>query len=171
MKRQPALHISSRIEPFVMLTEGPGSARRWTRAFLSARMRPDSWPRYGQTRPERGERSCGDRGARGAAGLAGSRCPVTVPGPTKAWAPCPHLAHKAGGRSSRIQSGRQDSNLRPSAPKAPALPSCATPRIRFSAKDAATGNISGTVLDEKNGRLRRDGQPPERVLTDGSGET
>ncbi len=26
------------------------------------------------------------------------------------------------------QSGRQDSNLRPSAPKAPALPSCATPR-------------------------------------------
>ena len=25
-------------------------------------------------------------------------------------------------------SGRQDSNLRPSAPKAPALPSCATPR-------------------------------------------
>ncbi len=30
------------------------------------------------------------------------------------------------------QSGRQDSNLRPSAPKAPALPSCATPR-RFGA--------------------------------------
>ena len=28
----------------------------------------------------------------------------------------------------RSQSGRQDSNLRPSAPKAPALPSCATPR-------------------------------------------
>ena len=28
----------------------------------------------------------------------------------------------------RNQSGRQDSNLRPSAPKAPALPSCATPR-------------------------------------------
>lgn len=26
------------------------------------------------------------------------------------------------------ESGRQDSNLRPSAPKAPALPSCATPR-------------------------------------------
>ena len=31
-------------------------------------------------------------------------------------------------QSLRIQSGRQDSNLRPSAPKAPALPSCATPR-------------------------------------------
>ena len=28
-----------------------------------------------------------------------------------------------------IESGRQDSNLRPSAPKAPALPSCATPRL------------------------------------------
>ena len=27
------------------------------------------------------------------------------------------------------KSGRQDSNLRPSAPKAPALPSCATPRV------------------------------------------
>ena len=27
-----------------------------------------------------------------------------------------------------LESGRQDSNLRPSAPKAPALPSCATPR-------------------------------------------
>ena len=30
---------------------------------------------------------------------------------------------------SKSQSGRQDSNLRPSAPKAPALPSCATPRL------------------------------------------
>ena len=29
-------------------------------------------------------------------------------------------------------SGRQDSNLRPSAPKAPALPSCATPRLQHS---------------------------------------
>ena len=33
------------------------------------------------------------------------------------------------GQSLRSQSGRQDSNLRPSAPKAPALPSCATPRV------------------------------------------
>ena len=32
-------------------------------------------------------------------------------------------------QSLRSQSGRQDSNLRPSAPKAPALPSCATPRM------------------------------------------
>ena len=32
------------------------------------------------------------------------------------------------GQSVKSQSGRQDSNLRPSAPKAPALPSCATPR-------------------------------------------
>jgi hypothetical protein len=30
------------------------------------------------------------------------------------------------------KSGRQDSNLRPSAPKAPALPSCATPRMQRS---------------------------------------
>ncbi len=36
---------------------------------------------------------------------------------------CKHL-----GPSLKSQSGRQDSNLRPSAPKAPALPSCATPR-------------------------------------------
>ena len=34
------------------------------------------------------------------------------------------------GQSVKSQSGRQDSNLRPSAPKAPALPSCATPRFR-----------------------------------------
>ncbi len=32
-------------------------------------------------------------------------------------------------QSLKSQSGRQDSNLRPSAPKAPALPSCATPRL------------------------------------------
>ncbi len=35
---------------------------------------------------------------------------------------------KPVGQSLKSQSGRQDSNLRPSAPKAPALPSCATPR-------------------------------------------
>ena len=33
-------------------------------------------------------------------------------------------------QSAKSQSGRQDSNLRPSAPKAPALPSCATPRTQ-----------------------------------------
>ena len=32
------------------------------------------------------------------------------------------------GTVAMTRSGRQDSNLRPSAPKAPALPSCATPR-------------------------------------------
>jgi len=32
--------------------------------------------------------------------------------------PCPHLAHMALGQSLKSQSGRQDSNLRPSAPKA-----------------------------------------------------
>ena len=38
------------------------------------------------------------------------------------------LSGSPWGQSLRSQSGRQDSNLRPSAPKAPALPSCATPR-------------------------------------------
>ena len=38
------------------------------------------------------------------------------------------LGHAPWGQSLKSQSGRQDSNLRPSAPKAPALPSCATPR-------------------------------------------
>lgn len=45
----------------------------------------------------------------------------------------PKQAKKEGPRNHRepllsLESGRQDSNLRPSAPKAPALPSCATPR-------------------------------------------
>ena len=154
MKRQPALHISSRIEPFVLLTEDPGSARCWTRVLLYPRIRPDSWPRYGQSRPERGERTCGDRGARGAAGLAGSRCPVTVPRPTQAWALCPHLAHKAGGRSSKNKSGRQDSNLRPSAPKAPALPSCATPRNGSSAHNEHEGSFPETALMEQHWGLK-----------------
>ena len=54
---------------------------------------------------------------------------------------CAHLEHngpktatKKGPQNRREPlrwngSGRQDSNLRPSAPKAPALPSCATPRL------------------------------------------
>ena len=41
---------------------------------------------------------------------------------------CARFVLRAGGQSLKSQSGRQDSNLRPSAPKAPALPSCATPR-------------------------------------------
>ena len=48
--------------------------------------------------------------------------PPSLPG-------CVHLAYKPQGQSLKSQSGRQDSNLRPSAPKAPALPSCATPRL------------------------------------------
>jgi hypothetical protein len=43
---------------------------------------------------------------------------LSNPYPTEAWV-----------ETLKSQSGRQDSNLRPSAPKAPALPSCATPRF------------------------------------------
>ena len=37
-------------------------------------------------------------------------------------------SHQRSGKSLRLQSGRQDSNLRHLAPKASALPNCATPR-------------------------------------------
>jgi hypothetical protein len=41
----------------------------------------------------------------------------------------PRISPISWSQSLKSQSGRQDSNLRPSAPKAPALPSCATPRL------------------------------------------
>ena len=52
-------------------------------------------------------------------------CAKEPTGNTRVFAP---LSHSWIFDSLRSQSGRQDSNLRPSAPKAPALPSCATPR-------------------------------------------
>ena len=48
-------------------------------------------------------------------------------------------SHKRFGKSLRLQSGRQDSNLRHLAPKASALPNCATPRrIQRLAVDVQT---------------------------------
>ena len=49
------------------------------------------------------------------AGFAVSRCQNLNLEEGGAWWLCPHLAHKAGGLSVKSQSGRQDSNLRPSA--------------------------------------------------------
>ena len=52
------------------------------------------------------------------------------------------FGRKAIGQSLRTQSGRQDSNLRPSAPKAPALPSCATPRRIHLSRRAGDSHCS-----------------------------
>jgi hypothetical protein len=57
------------------------------------------------------------------------------------------LAKKMGSRETReplvsLESGRQDSNLRPSAPKAPALPSCATPRHRCTLAGRCADSLS-----------------------------
>ena len=56
------------------------------------------------------------------------------------------------GQSLRSQSGRQDSNLRPSAPKAPALPSCATPRRDHGKAEQAhqAGAKAGSELSQDN---------------------
>ena len=42
-------------------------------------------------------------------------------------------------------SGRQDSNLRPSAPKADALPDCATPRFSFEFEQTVMGKGPSNV--------------------------
>src|SRR5438093_2095322 len=52
-----------------------------------------------------------------------------------------------GGRNNRIWSGREDLNLRPPAPKAGALPDCATPReVAFTPRTlnyvAAAGDVN-----------------------------
>ena len=54
----------------------------------------------------------------------------------------PVLSPQGRGRILKSQSGRQDSNLRPSAPKAPALPSCATPRRIHLSRRAGDSHCS-----------------------------